>query len=616
MDKSSDKKKGSRKEALATAAILCVLTAVVFANAFKNDFVGYDDQNLIVGNESIRSLSPSDIARMFVPKVRGNYQPLRALSYAVDYAIWGMRPFGYQLANIVLHALTVIGVWLLVRKLAPDPIAFVAALIFAVHPIHVESVTWMSARKDVLCLVFFLAAVLLHEDSEERESNLSYALSIAATGLALLSKLTAVMIPPCIFLIEICQNGWPNLSELRRKIIRLLPHILLACLVVGLNFARPETAHTHGDALAGLESAGQSVTRDIWLSMPLVVCRYIGLLFVPFHLNTHYEVSRISQISDIRVLAPIVFLLGLAFAGIASFLRGKRVFAFSIGWFAITFLPMSNLVPTAAMMTDRYMHIPSIGFSILLAAALLYPARRIKTLDKSLLRRLALLPVIAVVLLLSILTIRRNSDWRDTESLFTRTLLVNPRSVDAHLALGAMKAGSGDLDGAIKMYRDALTVSPGHYRLLYNLGVTYRKKGWIREATRALEQSRDSNPDFVVTHFNLALAYYEQKRYAEAIAEHKEVLRLRPDYALSYGNLGRIYLERGDVDLALTELNLALAIQPKLVPALIDRVGLFIRQGRFDEAERDILQLESLGVDTRSLRSQLKAEPGRDKSSP
>jgi tetratricopeptide (TPR) repeat protein len=616
MNKLNDDKKRERKPALAAVAFLCVLAAVVFANTFKNDFVGYDDQNLIVGNQSIRSLSPSGVAHMFLPEHRGNYQPLRTFSYAVDYAIWGMRPFGFQLANIILHALTVIGVWLLARKLTPGPTAFVAALIFAVHPIHVESVTWMSARKDVLCLVFFLAAMLLHENFEEKGKGLSYALSIAATGLALLSKLTAVMIPFCIFLLDICKNGWPPLDELRRKIVRLLPHMFLVCLIIGLNFVRPEVGSSHGDALAGLEGTGQGMTRDIWLSMPLVVCRYIGLLFAPFNLSTHYEVSRISQISDLRVLAPVVLLSGLALAAIAGFLRGKNVLAFSIGWFAITFLPTSNLVPTAAMMTDRYMHIPSVGFSILLAAALLYPASRIQSTDKSSFRMLALLPAIAIVLLLSILTIRRNSDWRDTESLFKRTLLVNPRSVDAQLALGTMKADMGDLDGAIKMYRDALTVSPGHYRILYNLGVTYRKKGWLREATRALEQSRDSNPDFLVTHFNLALAYHEQKRYSEAITEHREVLRLQPNHAPSHGDLGRIYLETGDTDLALTELNRALAIQSNLVPPLIDRAALLMRQGRFEEAERDVLLLESLGVDTGSLRSRLNAVPDKNQLSP
>jgi tetratricopeptide (TPR) repeat protein len=349
--------------------------------------------------------------------------------------------------------------------------------------------------------------------------------------------------------------------------------------------------------------------------MPLVVCRYVGLLLAPFPLSTHYEVSRISQMTDVRFLAPVVFLTVLALAAIVEFRRGKRVLAFSIGWFAITFLPTSNLVPTAAMMTDRYMHIPSIGFSILLAAALLYPVSRMKTADKSALKMLALFPAVAVVLLLSLLTIRRNSDWRDTESLFSRTLFVNPRSVDAQLALGSIKADAGDLDGAIEMYHNALSVSPGHYRILFNLGVTYKKKGWIREATRALEQSRDANPDFLSAHFNLALAYHEQKRYAEAIAEHREVLRLQPDYAPSHGDLGRIYLETGKPDLALPSLNRALAIQPNLTPPLIDRATLFIRQGRFEEAEADIRRLESLGIDTRPLRWQLNAARESEHSS-
>ncbi len=120
MNDSNDRAKQGLRETLLAVTFLCVLTGIVFANTFKNDFVGYDDQNLIVGNESIRSLSPSAVARMFEPEHRGNYQPLRELSYAVDYAVWGSRPFGFQLTNILLHMLTVIGVWLLARKLVTE----------------------------------------------------------------------------------------------------------------------------------------------------------------------------------------------------------------------------------------------------------------------------------------------------------------------------------------------------------------------------------------------------------------------------------------------------------------------------------------------------------------
>jgi tetratricopeptide (TPR) repeat protein len=248
----------------------------------------------------------------------------------------------------------------------------------------------------------------------------------------------------------------------------------------------------------------------------------------------------------------------------------------------------------------------------LLAVALMYPATRTRETDKPVLRLVALLPLIAIVLLFSVQTIRRNSDWRDTEALFNRTLLANPRSLDAYLALGAVKDASNDFDGAIKMYREALEVSRDHYRVLYNLGVTYKKKGWIREATRALERSRDANPEFLVTRVNLALAYHEQKRYVEAIAENKEALRLAPDYAPSRGSLGRIYLETGKPDLALVELNRALEIQPNLAPGLTDRAGILMSRGRVDEAERDLRRLESLGVDTRRLRAKLEAERSRE----
>jgi Flp pilus assembly protein TadD len=616
--------------------VLVAIAILPYANTFNNDFVGYDDQNLVQNSREIRSLAPSNIAHMFVPRTRGNYQPIRTLSYAVDYALFGARPFGFHLANVLLHALTVMGVWLLIRRLMSEPIPFLTALIFAVHPIHVESVTWMSARKDVLSLAFFLLAILAYEKSGDRrghecapqppqdmkrscqgtarrvptngitdfrmDSLPLYLASILLTGLALLSKLTALSLPLCILLFEVCRDGWPKTGELVRKLVRLSPHALLACAVVGLNFMHFGAASSHGDALAGLEGTSRALAHDIRLSMPLVVCRYIGLLFVPYGLVTHYDVAQIWQISDPRAFIPIAALTAMIVSGVLCFLRGRRAQAFGIGWFVVTFLPTSNLFPTASMMNDRYMHIPSIGFALLLAMTLSHPVTKMSKDRESTIRMLMIMPAVIVVLLFSVLTIRRNADWRDTTTLFTRTLRMNPKSVQARLTLGAMSAKAGDYDSAIRMYRDALEIEPGDYRVLYNLSISYQKKGLNLLAIKTLEESRASNPDFVSTRFNLAVAYHERKLYEQAIAEHKEVLRLSPTNAASHGDLGRIYSEIGDMQTALKELNLALSIKPDLIPALIDRANLLVRQGRREEAGQDFQRLEALGVKTRDLR--------------
>ncbi|MBI4832111.1 MAG: tetratricopeptide repeat protein [Candidatus Lindowbacteria bacterium] len=589
-----------RRSMLMGGALLFSLAMLVYVNSFKNDFVGYDDQNLIQNNPATQSLAPENIARIFIPRMRGNYQPIRTLSYAVDYAVWGGRPFGFQLTNILLHAFTVLGVWLLIRSLSPEPVPFLTALIFAVHPIHAESVTWMSARKDVLSLAFFLLAILLYERKGDRWS---YVASILLTGLALLSKLTAISLPLCIVLLEVCRDGWPKAGELVRKLVRLSPHLLIACLVLGLNFMHFGAVSSHGDALAPIEKTSSAMLHDIRVSMPLVICRYVGLLFVPYHLTTHYDVTQISEISDPRALVPICILIAGIISGVVCYLRGRTACAFGIGWFVITFLPTSNILPTAAMMNDRYMHTPSIGFALILAMALAYPARKISHTRESAARLIAFMPAILIVLLLSALTIRRNTDWRDTTSLFTRTLRFNSRSVDARLALGAMYDKAGDYNSAIEMFRDALAIEPDNYRVLYDLGVTYMKRGWLRQAADALEKSRAANPDYIPTRFNLALYYHREKRYDEAIAEHKAVLRILPTYATSHGDLGRIYLETEQLDLAMDELNQALRLQPGLVPALIDRVGLFIKIEHPEEAEQDLQRLESLGADTRELRA-------------
>ncbi|GAB4350787.1 MAG: tetratricopeptide repeat protein [Candidatus Abyssubacteria bacterium] len=599
------------------AVMLGLLAVIVFANSLKNDFVGYDDPNLIVNNEQIRSLSPENLARIFSPATKGNYQPIRTLSYALDYAIWGLRPFGYHLTNICLHAAGVVCVWLVLRHVLPDPSVFIAAAIFAVHPIHVENVTWLSARKDVLSLVFFLLAIVWYERAESNRKALPYLASLMAAALALLSKITAVTLPFCIILLELCRDGWPDLAGWKRKAGRLLPHVALVVVVVVLNFAeghRPGATVAHGDALASVAKASSAEVRDVWLSMPMVCWRYLGLLAVPYHQSTHYEVARISEMTDPRFLLPVLFLVTLAVAGVVCFVRGPRWIAFSIGWGAITFLPTSNIVPAAELMSDRYMHAPSIGFAALLAGVVTHSAYAIND-KKQNLRKPALIPVITIILLFSIMTIRGNTDWRDTATLFRRTLAVNPASIEARLAIGATYIEAGDFEAAIKIYREALTLAPGHYRILYNLGVAFIRKGWFHQAAQTLEQSRSAHPDFLATRLNLALVYHRLKRYDEAISEHREVLRLDPRRATSYGDLGRIYLERGELGLALEHLNRALDIQPDLTPALIDRVLVSAQMGRYGDAERDLAHLDTLGVDTAGLRARMhKQAPERNRT--
>jgi Flp pilus assembly protein TadD len=583
---------GVRRFPSKTLLLIILIALLPYVNVFKNRFIGYDDQNLIQNNETIRSISIENIRQMFTPRLRGNYQPIRTLSYAIDYALWGLNPFGFQLTNVLLHALTVMGVFFLLRRLLSNNAALWSALIFAVLPIHVESVAWMSSRKDVLSLAFFLLAILLYEESSSRKSTALYAASLIAAALALLSKLTAVTIPFCILLLEICRDGWPDWSEWKKKSIRLAPYLVLVGIVVGLNFLQPQSAPVHGDALAGLEQVGPPVIRDIWLSMPLVIWRYIGLSVVPYHLSTHYEVARITDVVDGRFLIPLSLLVLMITSAVTAFIRGKRAFAFCIAWFFITFLPTSNIIPTAAMLVDRYMHTPSMGIAALLGMAAAYPWEAV-TLRKRAFRSLAVIPAILLVLLLATLTIRRNADWRTTFSLFSRTLAVNPQSVDARLALGAVHEKDGEFDSAVNMYLDALKIAPNNYRVLYNLGVTYMKKGWRDHAIRALEHARSANPSFIDTRFNLALAYQQQGRRDEAIAEHEAILKIDPRFALSHGALGRIYLEMGSYDSALAELNQALHEQPDLVPALLDRAQILTRQGRNDLAEDNINKLKA-----------------------
>jgi Tfp pilus assembly protein PilF len=566
---------------------LGIVTGLLYANSLENGFLSWDDRNYIIENTLIQKLSWSNIYQIFSSILVGNYTPLTILSYAWDYAIWKLDPRGYHITNLLLYWLDTSLVYRLVSRIFQRlPFALLSTLIFLVHPLHVESVTWLSARKDVLSLAFFLISFLLFiqyleqtpaksEGSKNRTQlslRLKYLGALLSLILALLSKATTLVLPLGLVLYDICKNG-PGIHPypsswwaIRLRFPIYLPFFLISILMTYV--------HIKVSQVAGViqEYHGGSFYLTL-LTIPKVLWHYLQHFFFPVNLSVWYEIPVATSILELSTLLPLLTLLIMFGLTIKSYTLSKRVF-FALSWFFITLLPVSNLISTSTLVADRYMSIPSIGLSILLGIALenlFYFSDKIKIpfynrfFSPDFSRGIVLLGSIFLLLFYSFLTIERNTVWLNDYTLWSDALEKSPNSYLVHHNLGTAYFQAGYLEAAKKEYEEALKIKPTALGTRYNLGILYAKKDQLDLAEAEFQKILELSPWHAEAHYNLGLLYDRQKRWDEAISAYQKALRFRPNYVEAHNNLGILYYRKGLLDQAIEEFNQALKLKPDYV---------------------------------------------------
>lgn len=335
---------------------LAVMAAGTFSNVLNNQFVSYDDWFLVEENTRIRSLGPGNVAGMLLYRSsHGAWQPLRVLSYAVDYTVWGLDPFGYHLTNLVLHTANVLLVylvmlWLLRRR----PLAWLGAAAWAVHPVQVESVAWVSGRRDVLYGFFFLLSFLTFVWGERRyRRGRSWAwlfgLSLGCLLLSLLSKPSAVMLPPLLVLAIVLFEE--SREPLWQRLAVVVPHGLVAAAVAAAQYWCAAQAKVVKSRVIGEQLA----------SMPWTFATYWKLAFLPVHLATPHSRVPLTWKTD----AQVIVVCALVWIGVTLVLwkasSRRTVALFCLGWWYLVLLPVSNLVPLSMLVAERYLYIPLLG---------------------------------------------------------------------------------------------------------------------------------------------------------------------------------------------------------------------------------------------------------------
>lgn len=568
-------------------ALLIVCSVALYLNALSGPFV-YDDKQLILTNVKIKDWSQwSDVVGddfwsvTLDPLQSGYYRPIITLSYMLNYALSELDPYGYHVTNLYVHIANVLLVyWFVFLIFQRQWPTLVAGLLFATHPMHTESVTWIAGRTDVIATFFFLLALVLWSKTLVSWNRYRYTLALFCYLTALFTKEVALVLPLILILYDYLLHARGRWREVWTHFPRYhLPFFLLSFCYPLLKF------WTLGVLVGSLPLYAKTRLLAILNAFKLLFY-YFQLLLFPLSFNVERDVPVINTIFSGETFGYLCW--GLLLFSIILFTRKRLpLLSFSLAWIVITLFPVLNIIPIGDYIAERFLYLPSVGF--VLGIASFWPflsnvsansgpltilrlknlSGEIKSRGLLLLRGGALVLFVSLVMFYSIQTIRRNGDWQNEIRLWTQTLSQSPTNIRVHILLANAYYENGQIEEALRLYRQALSLNPPVKELYPVLGDVYYRLRRIDEAITEYQALLERFPDHEKAHKMLGLIWREKQQYAKAIHHFQQAMSFTteerlPDYHLL---MGLVYQEQGNLDQALEEYEQARRLIPEMAKA-------------------------------------------------
>jgi len=552
-----------KKSRLLLIMIIISISCAVYGNTLRNGFV-YDDVPQVVQNPWIREIR-------FIPEIFSTnvwafqgistnyYRPLMHISFMLSYVLFGLAPWGFHFVNVLLHAGVTFLVFLISSRFfqASNPSAsrispmlpFIAAVLFAVHPIHTEVVAWVGGVMDLSFTLFFLLALYLYILSAEggvHQKGLSL-LSVASFFLATLCKEPALTFP--LILVAYDYSFSKEAPRPLDYLKRCAPYLGAAAVYFILRV----------NALGGLAPVrrhGELTAYEYLINVLPLFRQYLGKLLLPTHLNAYHVFSPISSIVEPKGLLSLAVAMVFTGTVMLALKKSKPAF-FALAMVLVPLLP-ALYIPGAGENTfaERYLYLPSFGLVLLVA---LLAGRVVLRKPRW------SVPVVTAIALVTVLyslgTVQRNRVWKDDERLWRDVVQHSPNSAVPHYNLASALNARGRIDEAIAEYQTAIRIQPAVVAYT-SLGVAYQAKGLINEAIEQYRLALRLQPGDADAHTYLAIAYGESGALDDAIEHFRIAVQLRPDSANAQYGLGRAYLEKGRPAEAIPYLESAVRLNP------------------------------------------------------
>ena len=572
---------------------LAILTIIAFSPLKDSGFIVYDDEQYITKNVYVQSgLNAESISHAFssdLAKYSGHWHPLTWLSLMLDHSLFGLNPTGYHLVNLLFHVLSTVFLFLVMRRMtrALWPSAFVAAL-FAIHPLHVESVAWVVERKDVLSTLFWMLTMGAYSYYVEQRTIQRYAFVLLFFILGLMSKPMLVTLPFVLLLLDFWPLGRfsetkpslripateikPEVSGKKKKskkeaekaavavkasevtkpavpefkwsliyplLLEKVPLFMLAVLSSVVTYL---AAHSSG-TVPSLDVLTPSVRIGNALVSYVV---YIGKMIVPVNLAVFYPHP--GKVILWQVLGAAIFLIAVT-SGVIW--KAKKMPYLATGWFWYlgTLLPVIGIVQAGTQaMADRYTYVSLIGLFIIIAWGIPQLLKNWKY-QKEILTALSLF----IVVILSVMTWNQAGYWKNSITLFDHVL----------------------------------QVTGNNWLISNNRGLAYKSLGDYPQAIKDFDAAIQIKPDYAEAYYNRGIAHKALGNIGQAIADYSRAIRIKPNLAEAYNNRGNAYGESGDCNLALMDFNAALEIRPSYADAYMNRGNAYICLGNYQQAIDD-----------------------------
>ncbi|MGD8916346.1 MAG: tetratricopeptide repeat protein [Syntrophobacterales bacterium] len=566
--------------------LLTIAIAVVFLQLPGHDFVNYDDDLFVYENSQVRKgLSKEGVIWALTSFSPDYWKPLSWLSHMLDCELFGLKPGMHHLVNLLFHLANSVLLLLVLNRMtgALWPSSFVAAL-FALHPLHVESVAWVAERKDVLSAFFWLLAVRAYSRYVERPRSRRYLLALFFFALGLMAKPMVVTLPFVLLLLDYWPLERMEINRLRVKqneggmarssvfhlVWEKIPFIVLS----GATTVVTIIAQRQVGALKSFE--GFPFSHRIANALVSYVS-YIGKMVWPHKLAVFYPYPTTIPLWQSAGAGLLLITISVLLLRAAA---NRPYLAVGWLWYVVTLLPVIGLVQVGVQaMADRYTYLSIIGLFIIIAWG-------IPSVLASWRHRKKAIALAATVLLLvfAICSMRQVSYWQDSASLFQHTNKVTINNDVAHNHLGLALAAQGRFEEAMSHYVQALRIKPREPWVHSNLGIALARQGRLAQAIDHYEEALRIKPDLAKAHNNLGNALAKQGKLEEAMSHYAEALRIKPDFEKAHNNLGNALARQGKLEEAMSHYAEALRINPDYAGAHNNLGNALAMQGKLEEA--------------------------------
>jgi len=585
--------RSDKRTVLLACIIIAGITILAHCRLLGCGFIDvYDDSEYVLKNPYVRQgLTARGLVWAFTKSYAANWHPITWISHMLDVQLYGLNPVGHHLSSIILHVANTVMLFLVLNRMTGYPwrSAFVA-LLFGVHPLHVESVAWVSERKDTLSTFFWMMVMLAYASGARR-------LVIPIYALGLMSKPMLVTLP----IVLLIMDWWPlertKKEGFKRLLIEKAPLFVLAAASGAITFLvqqRMGAMTSFGHFPLGIRAGNAAVS----------YFRYIGKMFWSRDLAVFYPHPG-NELQAWQITLACLMLIIVSAAAIKAVRRPYILFGWL--WYLVTLLPVIGIVQVGGQaMADRYTYVPLIGLFIAITwtVSRAFAKARLCTSNRAwnclfLWERAGIksISACAVISLLAACTWIQSGYWKDSIALFEHTTAVTAPNSIALTALGAAYAKRGRTDEAIRRYRQAISIDPGYAEAHNNLGLVLAEEGQLDEAIKHYRTALRLDPAYARVQSNLGAALARQGKLREAIGHFQDALRLDPYLTEAYSNLGSAYALLGRLDEAIRAFRQALEIDPNRGQVRMNlAVALFYKKDYADSWREARLAQRSGGV--------------------